>query len=187
MSSRLLLSAPLSAEQCYDDVSEADRNFVAGYSVQRAAESLTWRAMINNHLGALQQFGYDSVGAPVILNSTLNIGVSHTTDLVAVVISERACAVDVERKDRDVERISERFFSPLEKSLCHSTEHSVAIWCARECYYKLCRDKSLSLLTDIHITSLDIEAGCVTIETSRSEVATLRIAQTTDHFVVYII
>lgn len=187
MSSRLLLSEPIPAELCYDNVSEADRSLAADYSAQRAAETLTWRAMVNNHLGAVQQFGYDSVGAPIILNSTLNIGVSHTSDLVAVVLSDRACAVDVERKDRNVERISERFFSPLEKSLCHSTEHSVAIWCARECYYKLCRNKSLSLLTDIHITALNIEAGSVTVQSPLIEAITLRITQTADHFVVYII
>ena len=187
MSSKLLLSEPIVAEQCYDKVSEADRNYVADYSAQRAAESLTWRVMANEHLGALQQFGYDSVGAPIIVNSTLNVGVSHTDDLVAVVLSDKACAVDVERKDRNVTRISERFFTPLEKSLCHSTQQCVAIWCARECYYKLCRNRELSLLTDIHVTSLDIEAGYVTVKSPDTDEVRLRITQTADHFVVYII
>lgn len=186
MSSTLLLSPLLSVEQCRDYVTEADLICAADYSPRRAAEYLTWRAVLNRHLGSVHSICYDSAGAPSILGSSLHIGVSHTVDLISVVVSDAHCAVDVERKDRDVARISSRFLTTEERSLCHRNEEFVALWCARECYYKLRRDPSLSMLDHIRVKSLDIAAGVVVVVDNRSESATFTILETDDHFVVYL-
>lgn len=187
MSSTLLLSAPLTVQQCEGKVAEVDLLRSQSFTTARRAEYLTWRAMVADYIGYLPEIVYNHVGAPQIVGSTLNIGVSHTADCVAVVLSDRACAVDVERKDRDVERISERFITPDERKLCNRPEELVALWSARECYYKLRQDRSLSMLTDIRVVELDLTAGRVTVEDNRMQSATLRIEEREEHFVVYII
>ena len=187
MSSTLLLSAPLTEKQCEGKVAEVDLLRSKEFTAVRRSEFLTWRAMVADYLGYLPEIVYNHVGAPQIVGSTLNIGVSHTADCVAVVLSERACAVDVERKDRDVERISDRFITSEERNLCSRPEELVALWSARECYYKLRQDRSLSMLTDIRVVELDLEAGCVTVADNRMQTATLRIEEREEHFVVYII
>ena len=187
MSSTLLLSAPLTEKQCEGKVAEVDLLRSKEFTAVRRSEFLTWRAMVADYLGYLPEIVYNHVGAPQIVGSTLNIGVSHTADCVAVVLSERACAVDVERKDRDVERISDRFITSEERNLCSRPEELVALWSARECYYKLRQDRSLSMLTDIRVVELDLEAGCVTVADNMMQTATLRIEEREEHFVVYII
>ena len=187
MSSTLLLSAPLTEKQCEGKVAEVDVLRSKEFTAVRRSEFLTWRAMVADYLGYLPEIVYNHVGAPQIVGSTLNIGVSHTADCVAVVLSERACAVDVERKDRDVERISDRFITSEERNLCSRPEVLVALWSARECYYKLRQDRSLSMLTDIRVVEMDLTAGRVTVEDNRMQSATLRIEEREEHFVVYII
>ena len=148
---------------------------------------IKWALWVILGLLALALIVYTEQGAPRLEGSDLYIGVSHTVDLVAVVVSDEACAVDVERKDRDVKRISERFLSASEREMCCSNEDFITFWCARECYYKLRGDSSLSLLTDMRITAYDAEAGCVTVEDNRAQSATLKIERTAEHIVVYTI
>lgn len=187
MTNSLLLSKPLTAHQCRDRVSEADFQRAMDFSEARASEYLTWRAMLYDYFGHVVDIAYNGAGAPEIVGSNLNIGVSHCVDCVAVVISEGLCAVDVERKDRDVKRISQRFITPQERELCSSEQELVALWCARECYYKLRQDRSLSMITDIHVVALDMAAEVVTVEDNRTERATFRIEQTAEHFIVYMV
>lgn len=187
MISQLLLSPLLTAEQCRGRVSETDFLTAEGFCDSRAAEYLTWRAVLANYLGSVTQIVYTEQGAPRLEGSDLYIGVSHTVDLVAVVVSDEACAVDVERKDRDVKRISERFLSASEREMCSTNEDFITFWCARECYYKLRGDSSLSLLTDMRVTAYDTQRGFVTVEDNRAQSATFRIERTAEHIVVYTI
>lgn len=185
MISHLLLSPLLTAEQCRDRVSEADFLTAQGFRATRAAEYLTWRAVLADFLGYVPRIVYTEQGAPQIKGSNLYISVSHTTDLVAVVVSENRCAVDVERKDRNVRRISNSFLSAEELDLSHSEEDRVAMWCARECYYKLRQDSSLSMLTDMRIAELSEQS--ITVADNRAQSATFRIERTAEHIVVYLI
>ena len=61
----------------------------------------------------------------------------------------------------------------------------VAIWCSRECYYKLRHDKSLSLLTDISVSEIDMAAGSVTVTDSRGGQVTMKILEQNGYIVVY--
>jgi phosphopantetheinyl transferase len=187
MISKLLLSPLLTPEQCRGRVSEADMVAAQSFCLTRAAEYLTWRAVLADYLGYIPTISYTHQGAPQVEGQSIYIGVSHTVDLVAVVVSESRCAVDVERKDRDVSRVSSRFLTGQEMALCSTKQEQVVLWCARECYYKLRQDSTLSLLTDIRVASLDLEAGVVTVVDSRAQSATFRVEQAAEHFVVYII
>lgn len=183
MISRLLLSPLLSVEQCQGRVSESDFVVAQSFCAARAAEYLTWRAVLADYLGYVPCITYTEQGAPQIVDGNLNISVSHTTDLVAVVVSQSRCAVDVERRDRDVLRISERFLSDEERRMCCTNEDMVAMWCARECYYKLCQDLTLSMLTDMRVTEFSEQN--ITVVDSRAHSATFRIERTAEHIVVY--
>jgi phosphopantetheinyl transferase len=111
MTNKLLLSPLLSLEQCRELVSKTDWAAALEFVSQtRRQEFLTWRAVLYQWLGRVVDIAYKD-GAPTAVGSNINIGVSHTTDMVAVVVSQTPCAVDVERRDRDVSRVAERFFT----------------------------------------------------------------------------
>lgn len=185
MTKSLLLSPLLTEEQCREGVTASDIAAAATFtSTNRRREYLTWRALLYNHLQRVVNIDYRN-GAPIVVDEDINIGVSHTVDVVAVVVSDNPCAVDIERVDRDVSRVRGRFFTDTERTLAVDDRAEVAIWCARECYYKLRRDKSLALLQDIEVTELDLEQGKVTVKDSRGMCVTMCIKQTAEHIVVY--
>ncbi|MBQ9963069.1 MAG: 4'-phosphopantetheinyl transferase superfamily protein [Alistipes sp.] len=187
MTKKLLLSELLTEEQCREWVTDADMADAASFSsTSRRQEYLTWRAMLYKHLGCKVEIAYED-SAPIVVGSDINIGVSHTTDMAAVVISPDPCAVDIERKDRDIARIAERFFTAGEQQLSVDNRSCVAIWCARECYYKYRRDRKLDILNGVRVTKLDFESGEVTAEDNSGLVLDMKIEQTAEHIVVYVL
>ena len=101
----LLFSPLLTEEQCQGKVADRDLRSVEQFvSQSRRRERLTWRAMLYEFLGEQVEIEYLD-GAPIVVDRDIHIGVSHTTDMVAVVVADNPCAVDIERKDRDVSRI----------------------------------------------------------------------------------
>lgn len=187
MRSRLLLSPLLTEEQCAERVTATDIAAAAAFaSATRRREYLTWRAMLYEFLGKQVTVAY-SDGAPIVVDSNIYIGVSHTADMAAVVVSDTPCAVDVERKDRDISRVAARFFTEREKSLATDNTSTVAIWCARECYYKFKRDRSIDILSGVGITELDFGRGEVLAEGPEGDRLEMKIEQTAEHVVVYVL
>ncbi len=187
MTKQLLLSELLTEEQCAERVTAADIAAAKAFlSATRRREFLTWRAMLYEYLGRPVEIVYEA-GAPIVVGHNIYIGVSHTADMAAVVVSDTPCAVDVERKDRDISRVAARFFTEREKSLATDNTSTVAIWCARECYYKFRRDKGLDILADICVTDMDLRRGEIVVEDSRGEEVKMKIEQTAEHIVVYVL
>lgn len=187
MDSRLIISELLIPEQCQAWVTPSDFVLSENFSDSRRAEFLSWRALLSRHLGRVVEIEYDSLGAPRVVGSELHIGVSHTTQRVAVVVSNNPCAVDVESSQRDLQRISSRFLTTEERRMAVDNRTLVAIWCSRECYYKLRHDKSLSLLTDICVSKIDMVAGSVTVADNRGGQATMQILEQNGYIVVYFV
>lgn len=123
---------------------------------RRQREKDAWRALARMLLGdPTAQFSYSSIGAPLIEASHLNISVSHSATLVAVIISAEPCAVDVERLDRNFVGVASRYISPSEQPLLALSSHAHALlWSAKEALYKYAGRKSLELLSDIRVLSL---------------------------------
>ena len=187
MANGVLLSELLTEEQCRERVTDADIAAAAEFSSStRRREYLTWRAMLYQSLGRTVDITYQD-GAPIVVGEDIYIGVSHTTDLAAVVISDIPCAVDVERRDRDVSHVASRFFTEREREFATDGAAQVAVWCAHECYYKYCRNKQLDILNDIEVTGLDLSGGYVTAEVKNGLVLKMRIEQTAEHIVVYVL
>lgn len=185
MDSKLIISELLTPEQCYGRVTSADYALSESFSDVRRAEFLSWRALLSEHMGRVVEIEYDNIGAPRVVGGDVHIGVSHTTNRVAVVVSNTPCAVDIEHCDRDLQRISARFLTVQERQLAVDNPTLVAIWCSRECYYKLRHDKSLSLLTDISVSEIDMAAGSVIVTDSRGGQVTMKILEQNGYIVVY--
>ena len=130
-------------------------------SARRRAEYLMWRSMVRRQLGADVEIGYDPNGAPVLENRNECIGVSHSDDLVAVIISGRRCAVDAERLSRNFAGISSRYVTAEERRLSADSRLEAAIWCAKETLYKYSGRKGLDFLRDILVEKVDFERGII--------------------------
>lgn len=126
-------------------------------SSRRRAESLMWRAVVCRYLPDAR-IDYNAIGAPVVTNYPVHIGVSHCLDYVAVCLSERPCAVDIEPLARDFNRASARFATDDERRLSDGPLLLPALWCGKEALYKYAGRRELDLLRDLKIESLDLQA-----------------------------
>lgn len=128
-------------------------------SARRRAEYLTWRTMVRRELGRCVEITYDAAGAPCLADGSAFLSVSHCPQRVAVCISDAPCAVDVESEERDFGRVADRYMTSSERALSAEPWWPAAVWCAKETLYKYARRRELDLLRDLHVLSLDAEAG----------------------------
>ncbi len=133
-------------------------------SLNRRCEWLSWRSHLRQNLlqspfEGIRDFEieYNKMGAPKIVGApNIYIGVSHTRDRVAVVLSTKQCAIDIELLSRNFERVRSRYISDRESQIVDNVEYGLAIsWCAKEMAYKFAGVEGLDFIRDIEILSID--------------------------------
>ena len=184
----LLLSRIASLERLEREANAEDMREVATFtSPSRRAERLAWRIMLRRWAGQSIEVEYLPTGAPQIKNLAYpHISVAHCRDMVAVALSARPCAVDIETLNRNFGRIAERFMSDDEMTLARADTERAAIWCGKETLYKLYGRAGLDLKKDIRITSLDLSNGIVRGQIDNEAAVEMHLRQIDDnHIVVY--
>ena len=143
-------------------VTEEELQSVEGISSQsRRAERLAWRLLLRSVLPTAQ-IEYLSSGKPEIKNSQYHhISVSHCQDFVAVAIATKPCGIDVERYDRNFERVKSRYMTAEEQSLSADEHWSAVVWCAKEAMYKMAGREGVDFKRDMQIISAEQSVGFV--------------------------
>ena len=162
----LICDEPLSFEALEAEADAEDLQSVENFtSAMRRRERLMWRRMLREEFGCSILVEYTPSGRPEIKNLPYkHISVSHCQGVVAVILSQRVCGIDVERKERNFERIAERYLTPQEWAVCHDVglarEQALAmIWCAKECMYKVAQSEGVDLCRDVKVEAIDIKRG----------------------------
>ena len=155
-------------------------------SPSRRAERLAWRRVLRR-LSPSAVVEYEPSGAPRLRNSTYTyISVSHCRDVVAVVLSCNVCGVDVERVDRDFVRVAERYMTAAERALCSEEWWAAAVWCAKECLYKMAGREGVDFRRDIIIEGVAMGAEQILCRGVDGAAVTLKYALPDEnHIVVY--
>ena len=98
---------------------------------------------------------YDEHGKPYIVDSDEAISISHSGDLVAIVIEPvKKTGIDIERIREKIHRIASKFMSAEELAEIGEisiTEKLITCWCAKEALYKLYGKGSLQFSENIKI------------------------------------
>ncbi|MEK6616384.1 MAG: 4'-phosphopantetheinyl transferase superfamily protein [Bacteroidota bacterium] len=92
------------------------------------------------------QIIYDEHGKPCLENSTLHISLSHSHNLLAVIIDKQETGIDIELIKPKVIRIKEKFMNEAELNSLqkeNQEEQLTIYWCAKESLYKLYGKKEL--------------------------------------------
>lgn len=158
----LIIEAPWPEGEAAAWATAEERAAAAAFgSERRRREYLTWRALVRRELGRDVRIAYDAVGAPVLENRPEYLSVSHCDGRVAVCLSLRRCAVDIEPVTRNFGRVLSRYMTPEEQALADDPLLPAVVWCAKETLYKYAGRRELDLLRDLRITEADFAAGCL--------------------------
>lgn len=115
---------------------------------------------------------YDEHGKPSLkhaLNGCIHISLSHSGDYVAAMISDMPCGIDIEKTDRKIQKISQRFFTADELKTISEDADYLKIWTLKECIAKAV-GKGLSLGIDSYsvagkVCTIDgVSYECHTVE-----------------------
>ena len=173
---------------------EADLAAVEGMRGRRRSERLIWRGMARRLIDNRPlEVEYTAEGAPRINNFPYaHISVSHCREAVAVVASNSRCGVDVESLNRNFRRIAPRYISPEEWALKPdgiSAEGEqlfmAAVWCAKECLFKMYGRRGIDFCHDICVESIDLEQGMIAGHVKGHPQVMMKIVKTNDYIVVY--
>lgn len=190
----LVCDEPLPLEQLEAEADEWDLRAVEGISAAaRRRERLMWRRIVRETTGQQVEVEYSPSGAPRIKNFPFeHISVSHCRGVVAVVASHRECGVDVERKDRNFERVASRYVSEQEWALCRERgcereAFLAVVWCAKECMYKVAQREGVSLRDDISVEDIDLAAGVVVGRVAGGDAIRMHIVDCKEYLMLYCI
>ena len=105
---------------------------------------------------------YDKSGRPSI-NSDLNISISHSNFMAAVVFSSTSkTGIDIELKDTKIVNIKDKFLNESEKLNSEyetNIDYLTKIWTAKESIYKALGIKGISFSDNIIINKLSNKRG----------------------------
>ncbi len=156
MGSRLFIDKIASEESLRECAVSEDIAYVEQFSnCNRRREVLAWRAIVRRELGENIAITYDEYGAPQVDMPNTYISISHNKDSVAVLISDRACAIDIEEVSRNFRKVASKYLSDNEQAIAEQYDLYAEMWSAKEALYKYYKKGGLDLVKDIVIREYD--------------------------------
>jgi len=126
-------------------------------NLERKKEWLTVRILFAELLQKRIEISYTEHNKPFIVNSNLNISISHSHDFVAVIISNNYFpGVDIEKISERVSRIKHKFLNTEELDWCTDIEKQTICWSAKESVFKIF-EKELDF-HDMVVSKFEIDA-----------------------------
>lgn len=122
---------------------------------KRKTEYLATRLLSQELLGFKPKIVYEPSRKPALKNSNLNISISHSAELVVVIISEKKVGIDVENTERNIDKVAKRFLHQNEfdhiVALKNAQPLKILYWSAKEAIFKCTDIKSLEFKKQIII------------------------------------
>ena len=176
MGSRIVIEPIASEETLRASAVAEDMTFVEQFSsVSRRCEVLAWRAIVRRELGNGVEISHDEYGAPTVDTPNTYISVSHSRDRVAVLLADRACAVDIESVERDFRRVATRYLSKEEQQLAEQNDLYAEMWSAKEALYKYYKKGGLDFVNDISVVAYDADGGVLRCSILKGETIEVKV------------
>jgi 4'-phosphopantetheinyl transferase len=127
---------------------------------------------------------YNEYGAPKLENGK-HISISHSKNLVAIIISKQKVGIDIEQISKKPLRLSSKFISDnTHQNL--TKEKATLIWCCKEAIYKWYQKGNIDFIKDIKLYNFEIaEKGILTTE-FKTERLFLNYQKIHNHYLVYV-
>jgi phosphopantetheinyl transferase len=126
---------------------------------KRQVEYLATRLLLQQLLNKKTEITYLKSGRPVLKDSSLQISISHSAQLVTIVISNDLVGIDVENVNRQIDRVTKRFLHPEESGWIEKSENrqflKILFWCAKEAIFKCSCQAGVQFDTQIFIPPFD--------------------------------
>ena len=152
-------------------------------SEKRKKEHLTSQLLVNE-ICPTNSIIYNEFGAPELDNGK-HLSISHSNELVTVIISETKSGIDIEQISEKTLRIASKFVS--EKNLIKlNKEKATLIWCLKEAIYKWHQKGGVDFIKDIIIPEFNLEEHGKVTTYFREKELNLNYLKINNHYLVYV-
>tara|TARA_B100000989_G_scaffold46264_1_gene29823 strand:+ start:264 stop:836 length:573 start_codon:yes stop_codon:yes gene_type:complete len=148
-------------------------------SLKRKKEWVCTRALLKKISGHSKIF-YDSFGSPKIDKKFISI--SHSKKLVAIILSNKNCAIDIE----EISEKSKVLLSKFANKQNLDKKESTIVWSTKECIYKLHKRKKISFKKDIIVDINNIQKNNKVLAIYNNNRYTLNMITFKKHIIVYL-
>jgi phosphopantetheinyl transferase len=123
---------------------------------KRKCEYLAVRLLLKKMMLSRHELNYQSSGKP-FLDVDLNISISHSSELVVILLAETRVGVDVESLGRNTVQIASRYLSEAELQEVEKSNNPaftrILYWSAKEALYKCAFLTGIDFKNNIQINS----------------------------------
>ena len=152
-------------------------------SEKRKKEHLISRIMVNK-LCENGTIIYNKFGAPELDNGK-HLSISHSNELVTIIISDTKSAIDIEKISEKALIIASKFVS--EKNLIKlNKEKATLIWCLKEAIYKWHQKGGVDFIKDIIISKFFAKEHGNVKAYFRERELNLNYLKINNHYLVYV-
>ena len=146
----------------YFELDEYDSNLIKAKKNELVREQFLAVRKILQLEDPSYKIRYDESGKPII-NSDINISISHSKCMAAIVFSEHnKAAIDIEHKENKIINIQNKFLNDsekLENGYQSNVDYLTMIWTAKESIYKALGIKGISFSDNIIIKNINKNKG----------------------------
>ena len=148
-------------------------------STKRKKEWVCTRALLKEISGQ-SKICYDSSGSPKIDEKFISI--SHSKKIVAIILSDKNCAIDVEEISEKSKVLQSKFSN---KNNLNKKESTI-VWSTKECIFKLHKTKKISFKNDITVDTNNIQKNNKVFAIYNNHKYTLDMFTIKKHIIVYL-
>ena len=152
-------------------------------SEKRKKEHLVSRLLVNE-ICPTKTIIYNEFGAPE-LNNGKHISISHSKELVAVILSDKKTGLDIEQISEKPLRIASKFVS-ARNLIKLNKEKATLIWCLKEAIYKWHQKGGVDFIKDIIIPEFFAKKNGKVTAYFRRKKLNLNYLKIHNHYLVYV-
>ncbi len=144
------------------------KRFSALNSEERSMHWLCSRVLLRKMLNTSKfiDLQVDEFGKPYLKNIDQKLSISHSGQMVTVLLSNKDCGVDIQLLEPNIERVAKKFISEDEFENLdddNRMEQIHVFWCAKEALYKYYGKRKLDFRKNLEIRPFNYaEKGTVT-------------------------
>jgi 4'-phosphopantetheinyl transferase len=120
---------------------------------KRRIEFMAVRFLLSDLLGEYSRIEYKSDGAPYLPDKNINISISHSKNMVAIILHKKRVGIDVEMLGRAIDKIADKFMSDVELENIMESDlkerYLLLHWSGKEAIFKLVREKGINFKKQI--------------------------------------
>ncbi len=148
------------SKQFYSVASKKDIEKANSFKYEgRKSEWMASRLLMAKLFDEYVNISYNEQGKPYIDKGNLNISISHTRGMVAVIVSDKITAIDIEKTGNRVLRVEDKFMSYKEKLQIdqrNKAKNLLIYWSAKETLYKMHTTRGLDFKKNLFVNKFNL-------------------------------